>query len=262
MTAPLVDIRDLSFSFGKTPVLRSVSLAIEEGDHVAIIGPNGAGKTTLLKQINRLLPPGEGSVEIAGRPVADYRQADLARLIGYVPQAEGRRWPLPVRDFVLMGRYPYLSPFTPVSREDRAVVEEVLELTEAATLADRRMDALSGGERQRVLIAAALAQRARLLLLDEPATFLDPPHQAHVLRILRRVNREQGVTILAVTHDINTAVLTSRTVIALKAGEVVYSGAPDSVMDNEVLRNVYGMTFEFTAHPATGQRLVVPEATP
>jgi iron complex transport system ATP-binding protein len=193
--------------------------------------------------------------------VRAYRQTDLARLIGYVPQSEGRRWPFPVREFVLMGRYPYLSPFTPVSREDRSVVDEVLELTETAVLADRRMDTLSGGERQRVLVAAALAQRARLLLLDEPATFLDPPHQAHVLRVLQRVNREQGVTVVAVTHDINTAVLTSRSVVALKDGEVVHHGPPASVMDEKVLERVYGMRFQFTVHPVSGQRMVVPEVT-
>ena len=260
MTEPLVEIRDLSFAFGRTPVLHAVSLTIEAGDYVAMIGPNGAGKTTLLKQINRLLPAGQGTVQVAGRPVGAYRQAELARLVGYVPQAEGRSWPFTVREFVLMGRYPYLSPFTPVSRNDRAVVDEVLELTETAPFAQRKMDTLSGGERQRVLIAAALAQQARLLLLDEPATFLDPPHQAHVLRVLRRVNREQGVTILAVTHDINTAVLSSRTIVALKGGRMVHRGPSASLLDDPVLEQVYGMRFQFAVHPATGRRVVVPEA--
>ena len=260
MSKPLVEIRDLSFAFGRTSVFRSVSLSVEEGDYVAVIGPNGAGKTTLLKHINRLLSPSGGALQVAGRPVASYPRRELARLIGYVPQAEGRRWPFSVREFVLMGRYPYLSPFTPISRSDRAVADEMLALTETTTFADRGMEALSGGERQRVLIAAALAQQARLLLLDEPATFLDPHHQAHVLRVLRRVNREQGVTIVSVTHDINTAALNSRSIVALRAGEVVFRGSPESVMDNEVLERVYGMSFHFTTHPVTGQRVVVPEA--
>ena len=262
MSEPLVEIAGLSFHFGKTPVLRDVSLTVEAGDYLALIGPNGAGKTTLLKQINRLLPPGPGTVRVAGKPVRAYRQAELARLVGYVPQAEGQRWPFPVRDFVLMGRYPYLSPLTPVSREDRAVVEEVMALTETSGLADRRLDTLSGGERQRVLIAAALAQQARLLLLDEPATFLDPPHQAHVLRILRRINREQGVTILAVTHDINTATLSSRSVVALRGGEVVHRGTAASVMEEDVLQRIYGMRFRFAEDPATGRRIVLPEVEP
>ena len=257
--SPIVEVRDLHFSFGARPVLNGVSFAVDAGEYVSIIGPNGAGKTTLIKCMNRILGGARGEIRIAGRPLASYHQADLARRVGYVPQAEGRHFGFTVFEFVLMARYPHLSPFSAITAADEAAVRRALHLTGAEALADRIHGTLSGGERQKVFIAAALAQEGDILLLDEPTTFLDPHHQADIFRILHRVNRESGVTVLAVTHDINSAALASSRILALKDGAVTYWGAPAAVMCNDVLRRIYDKDFLFAPHPVTGVPMLVPE---
>ena len=258
--APLLRVQDFSFAYGEHEVLRRLTFAITPGEFVTIIGPNGAGKSTLLKCIMRVLPGGRGLIEVAGRPLATYRQAALARIISYVPQ--GLRGPLPwtVREFVMMGRYPYLHPLRSATPQDDAAVAQALALTGMAGFADRELGDLSGGERQTARIAAALAQEAGLLLLDEPATFLDPRHQDEVNRLLCRLSRQEGRTILAVTHDINAAALTSDRLLAIRDGELVFSGPPAEVMTNDVLSRIYGKAFTFITHPQTGQKLIVPEA--
>ncbi|OHB70595.1 MAG: ABC transporter ATP-binding protein, partial [Planctomycetes bacterium RBG_13_63_9] len=205
----VIRVRDFSFRMGRKEILRDVSFDVCEGEYLAIVGPNGAGKTTLVKCLDRILVGGTGRIEICGRPLAAYRRRELARLISYVPQADGRVFPFPVEQFVLMGRYPYLTPFSAVSKEDRAVVRRAMQQTGTSEFADRLLGTLSGGERQKVFIAAALAQEAQILLLDEPTTFLDYRHQAEIIELLARINRSAGVTVLAVTHDVNQAALQS-----------------------------------------------------
>jgi iron complex transport system ATP-binding protein len=213
----------------------------------------------LLKCVNRILTGATGETRILGRSLQQYSQAELAKRVGYVPQAEARHFDFRVFEFVLMARYPHLSPFTTVSEKDEQAVWEALRLTGTDQFADRLHGTLSGGERQKVLIAAALAQDAQILLLDEPTTFLDPRHQSDVLDILHRVNRESGVTVVSVTHDVNIAALTSDRVLALKNGRVVFCGAPGELMNNAVLDAVFDKQFLFVTHPDTAQPLVVPE---
>ncbi len=179
--------------------------------------------------------------------------------MSYVPQADGRTLPFTVQEFVMMGRYPYLSPFSSVTRDDEEAVRQALVLTGTDEFAERTLATLSGGERQKVFIAAALAQGARILLLDEPTTFLDYRHQCEIQGILRRVNRERRSTIVAVTHDINIAVLWSERVLALKGGGVAYWGSAEGIMSNAILEDLYGMRFRFSEHPITGRAFVVPE---
>jgi len=257
----VIMIRNYSFRLGKKQVLRDVSLVMARGEYVAMVGPNGAGKSTLLKCLDRILTGGSGEIEICGRPLASYRQKELARLIGYVPQADGRVFPFTVEQFVLLGRYPYLSPFTPVSRQDRQVVREALELTGTVEFADRLLPTLSGGERQKVLIAAALAQGAEILLLDEPTTFLDYRHQAEIRCLLARINRESGATILAVTHDVNSAALESDRIVALKEGAVAFCGLPCELMQPHVLAQIYATPLLLVDHPVARLPVIVPQAT-
>ena len=259
MPSPIVETRDFSFSFGREPVLRDVSFTVQEGEVVSIVGPNGAGKSTLLKCLDRILPGGTGSISLKGRPLHDYSQKELAALISYVPQADARALPFTVMEFVLMARYPHLSPFTSVKPADHAAAREALVVTGTEGFADRFLGTLSGGERQKVFIAAAIAQGAEVLLLDEPTTFLDPRHQDDIHRTLRRINAESGATIISVTHDINTAALFSGRVLALKAGAVAFCGPAAEIMDNSVLERIFGKRFIFAAHPVSGRRLVVPE---
>jgi len=259
---PVLEICDFSFRLGRKEILRDVTFSVAWGEYLSIVGPNGAGKTTLLKCIDRLLAGGAGRIEVFGRPLESYRQKELARRISYVPQADGRVIPFSVRQFVLMGRYPYLSPFSSTDKEGRRAVDEALERTGTAEFADRRLDTLSGGERQKVYIAAALAQGSDILLLDEPTTFLDYRHQAEIRDLLSRVNRESKVTIVCVTHDLNRAVLDSDRIVALVAGRVLFTGRPDEIMKTEVLETLFRTPFVLTSHPGTAIPMIVPALPP
>jgi len=158
-----------------------------------------------------------------------------------------------------MGRYPHLSPFTTFAPGDRKAVRDALRLTGAMELAGRRMYTLSGGERQTVYIAAALAQGAPIMLLDEPATFLDPRHEAEINGVLKKIRIEAGVTIITVTHNINSAALESDRVVILKNGAVAFMGNARDIMSNDVLEPVYGKSFTFVRHPETGENVIVPD---
>jgi iron complex transport system ATP-binding protein len=260
VNAPAVEVRGLGVRIGAAEIVRDVSFRVAEGEFVSIVGPNGAGKTTLLKCLNRILPAEAGQILVQGRPLRRYSQSQLAVSVGYVPQGGAENVPFTVYEFVMMGRYPHLSAFSSPGPEDERAVLHALELTGAAELVDRYCGTLSGGERQRVMIAAALAQDARILLLDEPTTFLDPHHQADILHLLAGLNRESGVTVLAVTHDLNAAALTSDRVLALRDGGLVFSGSATELMEDATLETVFGRRFPFVAHPDGGQRLIVPEA--
>jgi len=259
MANVVIDITSFSFGVGDKEILDNVSLTVYEGEYVSIVGPNGAGKTTLLKCISRIHRGGRGRIAVAGKNLEDYSQKELALKVSYVPQADGRHAPFTVREFVLMGRYPYLSPFSPPGPSDTAAVQEALEVTGTLEFSERFLGTLSGGERQKVYIAAALAQEAGVLLLDEPTTFLDPKHESDIYRLLAGINRKRGVTVVSVTHDINSAVLTSRTVLALKGGRVAFCGPAQDFINEEVLQNIYERTFSLMKHPHHGGTIIAPE---
>ena len=259
MHARLIEIKNLSFSIANNKILDDVSLEVFTGDYLSIIGPNGAGKTTLLKCLMRIYPQFQGEIRLAARSLAGYSQKELARQISYVPQSDGRYFPFSVEEFVLMGRYPHLSPFTAIQGNDLAAVRDALKLTNTAHLAQRQLSTLSGGEKQTIFIAAAIAQGSEILLLDEPTTFLDPKHQADIGHILKKLNQEREMTIISVTHDINQAALHSNRVVILKNGKLTFSGKAQEIMDNQILQSAYDKSFDFLQHPVTGQRIIAPE---
>jgi iron complex transport system ATP-binding protein len=255
---PLIDVRDFSIALGGQPVLDNVSFSVARGEAVTIVGPNGAGKTTLLKCLAGILDGGSGHIQLDGRPLADYPRKQLARRMSYVPQADSRPVPFTVDQFVLMGRYPYLSPFSPVSREDHQAARDAMERTDTLQFAARRLDTLSGGERQKVYIAAALAQGGEILLLDEPTTFLDYHHQEDICRLLRRSAQSAGLTMVSVTHDVNRAALESDRIVALRRGRVVFTGTPQAIMRPDALAEIYGCRFVLVDHPGARLPMIVP----
>jgi iron complex transport system ATP-binding protein len=259
MGDPIIRVLDYSLQLGGRTILKDVSLTVEKGDYLCIIGPNGAGKTTLLKCLDGIYRKGEGKIEIKGRPLKSYSQKELAKLVSYVPQADGASFPFTVKEFVLMGRYPYLSPFSPLSRLDKEATFAALEATGTMEFADRYLDTLSGGERQKVFIAAALSQGAEMILLDEPTAFLDPKHEEEICRILARTNHESASTIISVTHDVNQAILLSRRIVALKQGSVVFCGPSQEIVEPGILEQLYERSFRFLTHPETGRPFVLPE---
>jgi len=254
----MMEIRNYSFWIKEKRILNDISFSIHTGECLSIIGPNGAGKTTLLRCLDRIHRGGTGTITLTGKNLDDFSRRELAKLISYVPQADGRSFPFTVKEFVMMGRYPHLSPFSSFSSQDRRVVQEALALTGCSDMADRNLTTLSGGERQRVFIAAALAQEARMLLLDEPTTFLDPKHQDEIHMLLERLHRSYTITIVAVTHDINSAAQWSDRVLALRDGSLKYLGNAEAVMTNSVLQRIYEKSFLFVNHPHTGRPVIVP----
>jgi len=254
----VIEAKKLSFTISGIDILKEVSFAVDHGEFISIIGPNGAGKSTLIKCLLRIFM-GNGTVLIKGTHLEAYSQRELAKIISYVPQTGELIPSFTVSEFVLMGRYPYLSPLSSSTRADHEAVLEALRLTGTDEFAGRELSTLSGGERQKVFIAAALAQGSEIMLLDEPTTFLDPKHQYDILKILRKLN-EYGVTIIAVTHDINHAVLFSRRILGIKEGKMLFDGPPEGVMKNETLYELYERPFTFIVHPKTGMPLILPDA--
>ena len=246
------------FSFSGEPALREISFALGKGEYLSILGPNGAGKSTLLKSFLRLHDTGreKGAIYIHGRSLASYSQRELARLIAYVPQAGARIPPFTVSGFVHLSRYPYLTDTRALQETDRREIAEALVMTGVLPFADRPLYALSGGERQRVYLAAALAQGAGILLLDEPTSFLDPRHASDVNALLKRLNHEHGLTILTVTHDLNHPLEAGGLAIVLRQGKQVYFGPAEVLAEGSVLTTAFDHTFTCFTHPKTGKTLI------
>lgn len=259
MTSPLLTANRLCYTCQGQPILRDISLELYSGQRLALVGPNGAGKTTLLKCLHRIIDGWSGSVRLHQKDLGSYRQRDLARWMAYVPQCGMQESPFVVKDFVAMGRYAYQGLSGRLRAKDRRAVHDALDLTETQVLQNRRLPTLSGGERQRVLLAAALAQETRLLLLDEPTAFLDPRHETAFWRVLAKVHRERNLTLITVTHDLNRAVLMHDQVLALKKGQVFYAGAAQDFMQEHLLVQVYDSPFLLTAHPHAEIPVVLPE---
>jgi iron complex transport system ATP-binding protein len=243
MSNSFIQIKNLSIRFSGNEILKGVSLDIGEGEYISIIGPNGAGKTTLIKCMAGIYSHWKGSIQIDGKAVPTLGSRELAKLQSYVPQAEGRTNPLTVEEFVATGRYPHLSAFTSMRKEDYEAVDTSLERAGLQALRKRAIATLSGGERQMAFIAAALAQDTRILLLDEPSTFLDYRHQARVSAILKSACRDSGITVIAVHHDINTAAASSDRIHAIKDGQIVFSGTAAETTDTATLEKIYDTKF-------------------
>jgi iron complex transport system ATP-binding protein len=240
MSTPIIQIEKLSIDLSGNTVLKDITVSMTKGEYVSIIGPNGAGKSTLIKCMAGIHRIWSGTIRINNRPFNAY---ELAKIQSYVPQAEGRMIPLSIEEFVTMGRYPHLSAFTTLAHEDRQVVAGALEQAGLTALRHRNMNTLSGGERQMAFIAAALAQGAEILLLDEPSTFLDYRHQAAVAALLKSACREHGITVVAVHHDVNTATDCSDRVYAIKDGAIAFEGTPHEIADTEILSGIYDTGF-------------------
>ncbi|MFO7821382.1 MAG: ABC transporter ATP-binding protein [Lentisphaeria bacterium] len=254
----IIETADLRLSLGNTAILRGISFSVKEGEYVSIIGPNGAGKSTFVKCLAGIYRDWQGELNICGADLRSYPHRELAKQISYVPQGGTEQLPFSVHEFVMMGRYPHLSPFTSCKPEDEKAVEHALELTGAREFRDRMMYTLSGGERQNVFVAAALAQGASILLLDEPVTFLDYKHQVNIMKTLKKINRDSGITIVAVSHDLNDATTWSDQVMAIRDGQNIFHGPPVELLDNAKLREIYDMPFHFVPNPNAEIPFVTP----
>lgn len=237
-----VAVRGINFDYDGIPALRNVSLEVGEGEVVGIVGPNGSGKSTLLKCVDGILRPKVGVVLVDGKETSKMRRMELARTIGYVPQGSSGTFPIRVFEMVLMGRRPYVS--WKATRKDIDAVCRVLELMGMEDMAWRYFQELSGGERQKVLIARALAQEPKVLLLDEPTSNLDLRGQIEVLELIKELVRMKGLSAMMSMHDLNLAARYSDKLVMLREGHIFAAGRPCSVLTRENIREVYGVDVE------------------
>lgn len=247
----MLEIKNLTCGYGADFNLRQISLKIEQGEFVGVIGPNGSGKTTLLKAISRILKPKEGGVFIGKKDIGHLGFKDLARVMALVAQSPVMA-DISVEDYVLLGRIPYLGGLQFIeSKYDLEVARRCLDLTGTFDLRERLFTEISGGERQLVLIARALAQEPRLLLLDEPTAHLDIAHQVHVMGLIRKLNRDLGLTVIVVLHDLNLAAEYCRRLVLINAGRLQRIGEPEEVLDYKTIEEVYKTTVVTGKNPVS-----------
>jgi len=248
----LVEIKDVSLHYGNRPVVKNVSLSVTRGEFFVIIGPNGAGKTSLLKALSGLHPLSEGTIHIRQTPIDSYSRKELARALALVPQQINADFPFTVAETVLMGRYPHLGLLSVEGKQDLLLAEQAMEFTEVSHLAGRRLEQLSGGERQRVIIARAICQQSKILLLDEPTASLDPAHQLRIMDLMERLRQQEQLTIIMVSHDLNLASTYADRLLLLRDGAVEKIGTPRQVLTQEQLSKSYGCTLLVDENPLLG----------
>jgi iron complex transport system ATP-binding protein len=256
MTA--IRLRDVSVELGGRRVVSEIDLDVARGEWVALIGPNGAGKTTLLRAVARLVPFG-GSVELEGRSTGGLRRAELSRLLAVVPQEPSTPPWMTVAEYVLLGRTPHLGPLAKEGSRDRDAAAQALERLDLTGYGGRRLGTLSGGEKQRVVVARALAQEARIVLLDEPTASLDIGHQQQALELLDVLRAESGLTLVAAMHDLTLAAQYADRMLLLDEGRIVADGVPAEVLTEPLIARHYGATIEVVG---VGDRIAVVPARP
>jgi len=249
--------RGLTLGYGDRLVVDGLDLAVPHHAFTAVVGPNACGKSTLLRALVRLLPARSGGVELDGRAITEWRSKDVAREVGFLPQATVAPEGIRVEALVRRGRYAHQSILGAWRPADDEAVARAMEAAGVAPLADRLVAELSGGQRQRVWVAMVLAQETPYLLLDEPTTFLDIAHQYELLRLLRRLV-DEGRTVVVVLHDLNQACRFADHVVAMREGRVVASGAPSEVVTAELVHDVFDMDCVVVPDPVTGTPMVVP----
>ncbi len=251
----MLALTDVGCGYGAVPVLDGVSLAVAAGELVAVVGPNGAGKTTLARVIGGLLPARRGQVRVDGRDPATTPRRELARTLAYLPQRYELAFPFTALEIVLMGRYAHRAGPGLERAPDLAAAEAAMTRCDVAPLADRRFDTLSGGERRRVLVAQALCQGARLLLLDEPTAGLDPAHAIAVMAALA-AERDRGAAAVVVTHDLDLAARAADRVVVLERGRVVADAPPAEAFAAPAVARAFGCALCVGELPGGGRYLV------
>ncbi|HID16843.1 TPA: ABC transporter ATP-binding protein, partial [Candidatus Bathyarchaeota archaeon] len=244
--------------YGSREALRDVTLAVGRGEVLGVLGPNGSGKTTLLRVISRALKPWVGAILLDGREVYSMGEEELAREMACIPQESTLPFGFKALEVVLMGRNPHLGRFRWESKKDFEVAKKAMEEVGAWHLADRRFNELSGGEKQKVIIARALCQQPRVLLMDEPTKHLDVSSQIEVMELVRKLCKREGLTAVMVLHDFNMASRYCDRLLLLDRGRIAAAGTPEEVLTEENLRKVFKVRFLVEKHPVANSIYVIP----
>lgn len=236
--------KELSYRHSESFSLETMDLHIPAGEIISLIGPNGSGKSTLLRVISRLIAPDEGVVVLDGQNIVDMKTKTIAKTLAMLPQIQDHQLDLTVGELVEFGRHPYRNRSGRLTKEDREVIEWALEVTRMLPYRNRLLNSLSGGERQRAWISMAVAQQPKVLLLDEPTTYLDISHQLEVMELITELNATSGITVVMVLHDINQAARYSDRLVVLKDGCIRFDGIPQCVLCKEMFQSIFDIDAE------------------
>lgn len=253
-----LDIRKLSWQPNNESILNNISSAFKEGGFYGILGPNGSGKTSFIRHILRFLEINEGSIRLEEKDIRKYSRKELATNISFVPQNVNMDVNFTVYDIIAMGRTPYLKRFQELTKKDKELIEYAMEITNCSYLKDKPFSYLSGGESQRVLVARAIAQDTKYLILDEPISHLDIRYQVELMETLKKLNEREHKTIIAILHDLNLSSAYCKNIILMKKGTVFSEGTVEEVLTKENLKEVYEMEFEIHKLAKNNQLFFVP----
>lgn len=249
----MIHVKDIVKSYGRLPVLNDVSWRVKPGQFWGIIGPNGSGKTTLLNLISGVEKPDQGEIVLGGKPLASYRRKELSRKLAVLQQDGLPPVPFLVREVIEMGRFPFQDwrgKESDVNAEK--LLHEIMEKLELKELEDRPLSMLSGGQRQRAALGKVMAQQPEIVLLDEPTTYLDIRYQMHFMELVSSWQREEGLTVVAVMHDLNLASLFCDRLLVLQEGKIAAEGTPDEILSSETMEAVFEVKTHIVSHPDVG----------
>lgn len=258
MSGEILKFDNVTVGYGQRDVVRDFSCAIMPGEFVSLIGPNGSGKSTLVHTVTGIVELKKGTLYLDGKDNSTLSARERARITAVVPQTFTANFGFKAKEIVAMGRHPFLKRMQSESEEDYRIIDEALAQTGTLHLRERKITQLSGGERQRIIISAALAQQPKLLILDEPTNHLDIQYTLEIMELMKRLNVEQGITILAVLHDINMAARFSDRIIVLSGGRKVNDGPAAEIISEEVLKPVYKIDLVVRKNPLTCACEIVP----
>jgi ferric hydroxamate transport system ATP-binding protein len=259
--AAAIDVSNIRVSYNKddqSAILSDLFVKIPTGKVTAIVGSNGSGKSTLLRTMARLLKPAAGTIYLDGQDIAKLPTKEVARKLAILPQGPEVPPGITVKDLVSYGRHPYQGLMGGMTKEDKESINWAIKVTGLDILAERPVDTLSGGERQRAWIALALAQRTKILLLDEPATFLDIHHELEILTLVQELSRVYGITVGWVLHNLNNAAAYSDHIIMLRSGKIFAEGSPLDVITPTAIREVFGIDVVIIPDPETNNPICLP----
>jgi iron complex transport system ATP-binding protein len=255
---PLLSAKGVGFGYGDRDILRDVSVDLSPGEVTILLGPNGAGKSTLIRILSGILAPREGEVLLCGRPPGEFRRREMARLLSVVGQDPPVDFPMTVESYVALGRFPHQGFFGGTAPEDREQVARAMGLAELTGLRDRTLSEISAGERQRAAVARAIAQGARVMLLDEPTAFLDIRHRVAFYEIVTQLKETCGIAALVASHDLALCAEYGERIVLLAGGTVAAQGRPEEVLTPENVQAAYGVAVACDRNPATGAIRVTP----